>query len=156
MSTPCNGSWLKMLLAGLIAGVVLVGVSAYAMRITDARPFCSSCHPMQEAALTHKLSSHASLACNECHAPHNLLAKLPFKAKEGLRDFISNMQDKEAPLLPSVATRDVINENCKSCHVNTNTDVASMDAKPYCVDCHRNLAHMRSKPISTRTVAYDK
>lgn len=30
-----------------------------------------------------------------------------------------------------------------------------MDAKPYCVDCHRNMAHMRHKPISTRTVAYD-
>ncbi|MDO5536149.1 MAG: NapC/NirT family cytochrome c [Desulfovibrionaceae bacterium] len=155
-SAPRKGSWLKILLGGLIAGVVLVGVSAYAMRITDARPFCGSCHPMQEAALTHKLSSHASLACNECHAPHNLMAKLPFKAKEGLRDVIANFQGHDAPFQPSVATRDVINENCISCHINTNADVASMDAKPYCVDCHRNVAHMRSKPISTRTVAYDK
>jgi cytochrome c nitrite reductase small subunit len=156
MSTPCKGSPFKILLVGLIAGVILVGLSAYAMRITDSRPFCGSCHVMQEAALTHKLSSHASLACNECHAPHNLMAKLPFKAKEGLRDFVANMQGHEAPLLPSITTRDVINENCKSCHVDTNKDVASMDAKPYCVDCHRNLAHMRSKPVSTRMVADEK
>ena len=66
------------------------------------------------------------------------------------------MQGHEAPLLPSITTRDVINENCKSCHVDTNKDVASMDAKPYCVDCHRNLAHMRSKPVSTRMVADEK
>lgn len=153
MSTPGKRSWLTILLCGLIAGVVLVALSAYAMRVTDSRPFCASCHPMQEAAVTHKLSSHASLACNECHAPHNLLRKLPFKAKEGLRDFIANMQGKDAPFLPSIETRDVVNENCISCHVTTNENVASMDAKPYCVDCHRNLAHMRSKPVSTRMVA---
>ncbi len=153
MSAPCRGSWLKILLGGVAAGVVLIAVAAWGMRVTDSRPFCGSCHPMQEAALTHKLSSHASLACNECHAPSSLLSKLPFKAKEGARDFIANMQGKEAPLLPSLATRDVINENCKSCHVNTNAEVASMDAKPYCVDCHRNIVHMRSKPISTRMVA---
>jgi len=28
-----------------------------------------------------------------------------------------------------------------------------MDAKPYCVDCHRSAQHMRMKPISTRMVA---
>ena len=35
----------------------------------------------------------------------------------------------------------------------TNVNVASMDAKPYCVDCHRGMQHMRMKPISTRMVA---
>jgi hypothetical protein len=29
------------------------------------------------------MGTHAKLSCNECHAPHNLLAKLPFKAQEG-------------------------------------------------------------------------
>lgn len=101
------------------------------------------------------LSTHAKLACNECHAPHNLLAKLPFKAQEGLRDFMGNVSGKDIPRPLSARTRDVVNENCKACHFATNSEVASMDAKPYCVDCHRNMAHMRHKPISTRTVAYD-
>lgn len=105
--------------------------------------------------MTHKLSTHAKLACNECHAPHNLLAKLPFKAQEGLRDFMGNVSGKDIPRPLSARTRDVVNENCKACHFATNSEVASMDAKPYCVDCHRNMAHMRHKPISTRTVAYD-
>lgn len=155
MKKVCIRSWHKIFLGGLLAGVVLVAGLAWGMRVTDSRPFCASCHVMQEAAVTHKMSTHASLACNECHSPHNLLAKLPFKAREGLRDVIANAQGKDAPLLPGLATRDVINENCKSCHSATNSNVASMDAKPYCTDCHRNVAHMRSKPVSTRMVAHD-
>ncbi len=59
------------------------------MTATDQALFCGSCHSMSEAALTHKRSPHAKFACNECHAPHNLAAKLPFKAKEGARDIYS-------------------------------------------------------------------
>ena len=112
-------------------------------------------HIMEEAAVTQKKGTHARLACNECHAPHNLLVKLPFKAQEGLRDFWGNITGKDVPHPVSLHTRDVVNANCKACHAQTNVNVASMDAKPYCVDCHRNVAHMRMRPISTRTVAYE-
>lgn len=97
MGTPRTGPWLKVFLGGLAAGAALLAVMAFAMVSTDQRPFCASCHIMQEAAVTHKLSTHAKLACNECHAPHNLLAKLPFKAQEGLRDFMGNVSGKDIP-----------------------------------------------------------
>lgn len=155
MGTSRHGPWLKVFLGGLAVGVVLLAGSAIAMRTTDQRPFCTSCHIMQEAGLTHKMSTHANLACNDCHAPHNLIAKIPFKAQEGLRDVMGNMQGKDVPMPVSLHTKDVINTNCKSCHAMTNKSVASMEAKPYCVDCHRSVAHMRQKPISTRTVAND-
>lgn len=155
MGTSRHGPWLKIFLGGIAVGVVLLAGSAIAMRVTDQRPFCASCHVMQEAALTHKMSTHANLTCNECHAPHNLAAKIPFKAAEGLRDFTANMQGKDVPIPVSMRTKDVVNANCKSCHAMTNMNVASMEAKPYCVDCHRSVAHMRQKPISTRTVAND-
>ena len=151
MDTPRNGPWLKWLLVGVVAGVLLVAAGATAMRYTDSRPFCSSCHVMQEAALTHKQSPHANLACNECHAPTNLLVKLPFKAKEGLRDFVSNVQGNEAPLRAGIETRDVVDANCRACHRVTNQDV--MAAKPYCVDCHTGMAHQKKTPVSTRKVA---
>ena len=71
MGTPRNGPWLKVLLGGVAAGMVLLGVLAYAMTTTDQRPFCSSCHIMQEAAVTQKnqhllLKTHAvsSSKCN--------------------------------------------------------------------------------------------
>ena len=117
--SPRKCPWLKILLGGVALGVLVLAGLAWGMRVTDARPFCSSCHIMEQAARTHKLSPHAKLACNECHAP----------------------------------TKDVVNANCKACHFATNENVASMDAKPYCVDCHRSAQHMRMKPISTRMVA---
>lgn len=155
MGVPRNGPGLKLFLGGVALGVILLASAAGAMRMTDQRPFCGSCHIMQEAALTHKISTHANVACNECHAPSNLVAKIPFKAAEGTRDVLGNMAGNEVPIPVSMRTKDVVNANCKRCHTMTNMAVASMEAKPYCVDCHRSNAHMRQKPISTRTVAYE-
>ena len=145
-----HGPW-KMLLGGTVLGAVLVLLAAAGMQFSDARPFCSTCHVMRQAALTHSLSPHADLACNECHAPHNLLAKLPFKAREGLRDVVANIQGKEAPLLARLETREVVNANCRACHRVANEDV--MMAKPYCVDCHRAMAHQKKTPVSFREAA---
>lgn len=114
MGTPRHGPWLKWLAGGVVAGMALLGVLAYAMTTTDSRPFCSTCHIMEEAAVTQKKGTHARLACNECHAPHNLLVKLPFKAQEGLRDFWGNITGKDVPHPVSLHTRDVVNANCKA------------------------------------------
>ncbi|MDR0238680.1 MAG: NapC/NirT family cytochrome c [Deltaproteobacteria bacterium] len=153
MGTPRTGSGLKCLLSGVVLGVVLLAASAIVMRATDQRPFCSSCHLMETAAVTHKLSSHANVACDDCHAPVSLGARLSFKASSGLNDFVGNLSGKEISMPVSLRTKDVVNNNCKLCHAMTNLDVASMETKAYCVNCHRNVAHMRAKPISTRMVA---
>ncbi len=110
---------------------------------------------MREAAVTQKKGMHANLACNECHAPHALAAKLPFKAVAGMEDIIGNLQGKDIPIPPAKRHRDVINQNCINCHSPVNVKVASMAVKPYCTDCHRSVAHMRLNPISERTVGYD-
>ncbi|MDO5484362.1 MAG: NapC/NirT family cytochrome c [Desulfovibrionaceae bacterium] len=150
MATSKSGPW-KMLAAGTVLGAGLVLAAAVGMRFTDSRPFCSTCHVMREAALTHSQSPHARLSCNDCHAPQDLLDKLPFKAKEGLRDVVANVQGKEAPLLARLETREVVNANCRSCHAVTNQDV--MMAKPYCVDCHKGMAHQKKTPVSLREAA---
>ncbi len=155
MVSPGKRPWLKLFCGGVVLGAVLLGVSIYAMLSTDQRPFCATCHLMQEAAITHKLGTHADRSCNDCHAPHAILRKLPFKAQAGVMDFLGNLAGKDVPYPPSVATRDIVNENCIACHAQTNVNVASMDAKPYCVDCHRNVAHMRHQPLAQRTVAYE-
>ena len=154
MPKPRSGPWVKILLCGVLVGAGLFAVLACAMVNTDQRPFCTSCHIMAEAGVTHKMSTHANLACNDCHAPGNLMAKLPFKAREGLRDVIGNMNGSDVPLGAMLSTRAVVKANCIACHARTNVEVASMDVKPYCVDCHRNIAHMRKKPVSSRMVAY--
>ena len=152
--TSCSGLALKLTLLGVGLGVLFLAGMAFGMRVTDSRPFCGSCHIMNEAARTHKLSTHANLQCNECHAPQALLVKLPFKAMEGARDvFMNTWGTVELPILPALTTKNVVNANCIACHTMTNTNVASMDTKPYCVDCHRGVPHMRMKPVSTRMVA---
>ena len=155
MGTPRTGSGLKCLLGGVVLGVVLLVASAVVMRVTDQRPFCSACHVMATAAVTHKLSSHANQACNDCHTPVALGSKLSYKASAGLGDFVANLSGKDVSVPVSLRTKDVVNNNCRHCHAMTNMEVASMAAKKYCVDCHRNVAHMRKKPISTRMVAYE-
>jgi cytochrome c nitrite reductase small subunit len=143
------------LLPGVALGVALVACSAFAMRETDQRPFCASCHVMNTAAVTHKLSTHANQGCNDCHAPERIAGRLPFKAEGALRDFTANVSGAEIGIPVSSRTRDVVNNNCRRCHVMTNMDVSVMETKAYCVDCHRNIAHMRAKPVSTRMVAYE-
>ncbi len=153
MGATCHKPWLKFVLVGIVIGVGLLAAAAIAMQYTDQRPFCASCHVMNTAAVTHKMSTHANISCNSCHAPTNLLEKIPFKAAAGLKDFVSNLQGNDVPLNVGLSTKDVVNENCKSCHAMTNSGVASMEAKPYCVDCHRSVVHMHQKPISKRMVA---
>ncbi len=153
MGASRHGPWLKLVLVGIVIGVSTVATAAVMMRYTDNRPFCSSCHVMNRAAVTHKMSTHANVSCNSCHAPTNLLEKLPYKAAMAFKDVISNIQGKDVPVHVSLSTMDVVNENCKSCHAMTNINVASMEAKNYCIDCHRSVAHMRQKPISKRMIA---
>lgn len=145
----------KWLAGGLVLGVVLSGVFAWGLNATDQRQFCASCHLMQEAAVTQKMGPHANLTCNECHAPHALIAKIPFKAKAGFEDVTGNIAGKDLPIPPSQTQREVVQQNCIACHGPINKTVASMAVKSYCVDCHRSVAHMRFSPISQRTVGYE-
>ncbi len=147
--SPKLGVWVF----GIIIGSILTVGAGVGMQITDRRPFCASCHIMNEAAVTHKISAHGELSCNECHAPHDLAEKLPFKAVAGSKDVYFNLLGKiEMPLEAGENTRQVVNTNCKACHHMTNATVASMDVKGLCTDCHRNVQHMRMKPVSTRSV----
>ncbi|AGC50432.1 NapC/NirT family cytochrome c [Lawsonia intracellularis] len=148
--------WFKYLLGGFILGIIVIVGINWGMKVTDSRPFCASCHIMEQAAVTNKLSIHANLSCNDCHAPHELWRKIPFKAKEGIRDFYMNtIGNAQLPIIPGTETKEVVNENCKACHAISNMTVSSTEAKPYCVDCHRDMKHMHMQPISKRIVADD-
>jgi cytochrome c nitrite reductase small subunit len=143
-----------LLVLGLVIGFILFVGASIGMQVSDYRPFCSQCHVMKEAAVTQKMSNHAKLSCNECHAPHNLVKKLPFKAFIGTKDVYLNMFGNSVePVEAGEDTKQIVNTNCKTCHAVTNTLVSSMEVKGRCADCHRNVQHMRMKPISTRSVS---
>ncbi len=149
---PGGRRWRPLFLA-MVFGVALTVGAAIGMTATDQAVFCGSCHSMDEAALTHKLSAHAALACNECHAPHNLLAKIPFKAKEATRDVLATLTSSIPELIhPGEETRNVVQANCQRCHSATTAGVA-MQSKAYCTDCHRHVPHMPKLPIAKRSAA---
>jgi len=140
-------------LPSVLVGIALTVGAAVAMTGSDQAVFCGSCHSMSEAALTHKNSVHAKLACNECHAPHNLAAKIPFKAKEGTRDIIATATSKIPDLIhPGGETKQVTQENCQRCHSATTSTVV-MQSKKFCTDCHRHVPHTPKLPVSKRSAA---
>lgn len=149
---PGGRRWLYALLPA-IGGVVLTVGVALAMHTTDQAVFCGSCHSMAEAALTHKKSVHAKLACNECHAPYNIVVKIPFKTKEGMRDIYVTATSTIPDLIhPGGETRDVTQANCLRCHAETTSTVV-MQSKQYCTDCHRHVPHMPKIPVAERSAA---
>lgn len=145
-------SWWLALLAFAAGAASIIG-TALAMTTTDQARFCGSCHSMSEAALTHKSSVHAKLACNECHAPHNLVKKIPFKTREGTRDIFETVTSTVPDLIhPGDETLAVVQENCRRCHSAT-TQTVNMQAKAHCTDCHRHVPHSPKLPIAKRSAA---
>ncbi len=142
-----------MLLLTFVAGMIVMAGVGFAMNRTDQAAFCASCHVMSEAAWTHKMSIHADLACNECHTPHNIAQKLPFKTASGLHDITTNTFGSIADSIHATKdTKNVVQANCRRCHTAT-VQTVDMDVKPYCTDCHRSVPHNKKLPIDRRKAA---
>ena len=156
MSATKRGRGFAALVVGLFLGAGLLAVFGFAAGATDQRPFCAECHVMMPAAVTHQRSTHTNLNCNDCHLPKSIVYRYPYKAYIGLYDIMAEkIMDVSLPIRATDLMRDIINKNCKSCHAATNMEVASMGSKRYCTECHRNVPHQRTMPISTRIVAYE-
>ncbi|MCU0598695.1 MAG: NapC/NirT family cytochrome c [Desulfobacterales bacterium] len=147
-----GGIKFSVIIAIMFGAAIVIG-SSFAMTATDKSGFCGSCHSMSESSLTHSKSLHAKLACNECHAPHNIAVKIPFKSKEAMRDVTATMTKNIPDLIHAGGeTRDVVQKNCLRCH-GAVIEGVSMTAKPYCTDCHRNVPHAPRTPIAKRSAA---
>ncbi|AKS38810.1 nitrate/TMAO reductase membrane-bound tetraheme cytochrome C subunit [Anoxybacillus gonensis] len=128
----------------LFVGIVGTVAAAETLSYTDSAQFCSNCHIMNEAHDSFAASTHANIACNDCHLPHdNVVNKLVFKAKAGMTHvYFNTLGSKKIPkvLHATTASKDVINKNCISCHEATIQNV-SHDAKENCFSCHRDVPH---------------
>lgn len=126
--------------AGIVASVATVKVLAY----TDSPEFCASCHIMESAYTSFMDSTHAELACGDCHLPHDsMVNKYVFKAKSGIGHvYYNTLGEEDIPnvLLPTEGSKEAINGNCIECHESTLQNV-SHDAKDNCSDCHRAVPH---------------
>lgn len=133
-----------LLLIGVFAGVILSVVTVKVLDYTDSPEFCSSCHIMTQAHTSFTDSNHAELACADCHLPHDTLVnKYVNKAKAGIGHVYFNTLGVEQ--IPKVLhttenSKEIITENCISCHKNT-LDNVSHDAKDSCSSCHEAVPH---------------
>lgn len=133
-----------LLLIAVLAGIFISLATVKTMAYTDSPGFCNSCHTMNHVYTTFNDSTHEKLACNDCHLPHeNIAKKLFFKGRAGMTHvYFNSMGTSKIPDVIHASDRSmkVINENCISCHKSTVTNV-SHDAKENCVSCHRQVPH---------------
>lgn len=110
-----------LLAAGLATGLaVLVAVMSQAHSYLSDRPeVCINCHIMRPQYATWKASAHHTVAtCNDCHVPHeNLARKFAFKGEDGSRhSFIFTMRTEPQVIRIREAGMKVVQANCLRCH----------------------------------------
>ncbi|WP_316571023.1 NapC/NirT family cytochrome c [Neobacillus sp. YIM B06451] len=133
-----------LIFAALFAGIVLSAVTMKTLAYTDSPNFCQSCHIMDSAYGSFTDSTHSTLSCNDCHLPHdNVAKKLVFKGKAGMGHMYFNTLGKDK--IPNVLhatekTEMVVEQNCITCHESTLTNIEH-DAKESCTTCHRTVPH---------------
>jgi len=145
-----------MKIALLIVVVALAAVMITGMYVTDFTAYlgnnpttCNNCHVMDNVYEGWYHAGHKEwTTCNECHTPHELIPKYYVKAKSGYHhvtafvtgNYPANIRAKEA-------SRRVVQENCKRCHVDTIQDLdwemaySLGEEERYCFECHRSVAH---------------
>lgn len=123
------------------------------MQVTSTDWFCASCHINAEAVRTWKASPHKGTHCSDCHAPHDFVDKLYFKATTGVREayinFLGTPNKKPGAGKPS-------DQNCVRCHPleKVKKGTAALGVKFFhakcpkgdsknCATCHFNTAHVK-------------
>lgn len=136
--------WLGVLFIGLFVGIFVSIGTAQTLEYTDSAEFCKSCHIMNNVYDSFEDSTHAELACADCHLPHDsVISKYTFKAKSGMSHVYFNTAGAEKipeVLHPTVDSKEAINQNCISCH-NSTLDNVAHDAKESCTSCHQSVPH---------------
>lgn len=132
---------LYIIAAGGVAFVILFWAG---LAFTSGPGFCGSCHIMKPYKASHAESKHMGISCSECHVPHALLSKIPYKIKSGTRDIIHTISRSYPPVLSlKDDSKQILLTNCRGCHEATLERVGiAMNAKP-CYECHRNIVHPR-------------
>ncbi len=133
-------------LGGVVLGIVLTATAITVIESTDSPEFCSGCHIMDSAFGSFSTSNHATLDCNDCHAPsESFFVKMTFKARAGMGHMYMNTigrGDIPDVLHATSESSEVVVSNCIRCHAPSLAEV-SHDAKERCADCHRSVPHGR-------------
>lgn len=110
---------------------------------------CKNCHIMNDQYDGwEKASHHAVAACNDCHAPKELIPKYLVKAESGfLHSKGFTLNDFHEPIRIRPSSKAVLNANCLRCHEGLVGEImthhgASLQAID-CTHCHIVVGHGR-------------
>ncbi|MBM4422855.1 MAG: cytochrome c nitrite reductase small subunit [Chloroflexi bacterium] len=134
---------------GVLALVIVAGtlmyVSDFTVYLGNDPTTCNNCHVMDAAYEGWFHSPHKLWAnCNDCHTPHDLIPKYIVKAQNGFNHVSAfTLGNIPSAIRAKESTREIVQENCVRCHINTVDSVADgqMDSERYCFECHRDIAH---------------
>lgn len=144
-------------LPGLISCLVLgagVGMGSYTFKYAEGGSYfsndpkaCVNCHVMREPYDGwQKASHHAVATCNDCHVPHDFIAKYIAKAEDGFwhsKGF--TFQDFHEPIRIKPKNARILQENCLSCHQDIVQEIvrhgSAGDESNNCVRCHASVGH---------------
>lgn len=152
-----------IIVLGILLGLILyiIKISNAVSYLSDEPSTCVNCHIMAPQYATWSHSSHREVTnCNDCHVPHNnILNKYYFKAKDGIRHAtIFTLRAEPQVIQIHQAGINVVQENCKRCHLYLNKEVSSIKATginslhgagKLCWDCHREVPHGRVNSLSS-------
>src|SRR5574338_375565 len=111
-----------VLIIGLIALVVVVGVGMWATNFTvylgDDPPTCNNCHVMDAVYEGWYHSKHQYWATYvDCQTPHSFIPKYLYKAKSGMNHVTTfDLDHIPVPLQAAEDTQQIIQANRIRCH----------------------------------------
>lgn len=144
-------------IGGVTLGLCLL--FAYLLRmhtyiIGDDPAACVNCHIMSPYYATWMHSSHGRDAtCNDCHVPHqNIAKKYFFKGMDGMKHVAYFVSHSERQAIHAEeGSAEVIMDNCIRCHSQLNQELVKTGRIDFmqaqcgkgkaCWDCHRNVPH---------------
>jgi cytochrome c nitrite reductase small subunit len=137
---------------GLAAGIgfftfVYAHGAAY---MTNDPAACANCHVMgEEYGAWMKGPHHTVAVCNDCHTPHNVLAKYAIKARNGFwHSYYFTRGKFPEPIRITGLNRRVTEGACRHCHGALVHGLTARDengdgegGELSCIHCHASVGH---------------
>lgn len=143
----------RSLIVGTAIGIA-AGVGGFtfiyakgASYLTSDPAACMNCHIMKEQFDGWSRSSHHQVAaCNDCHAPHNLIGKYATKAENGFwHSYAFTTGRFHEPIQITERNRRVTENACRHCHADVVQAIDGPHRKGQelsCIPCHRSVGHL--------------
>ncbi|WP_135075343.1 NapC/NirT family cytochrome c [Terasakiella sp. SH-1] len=161
----------KLLLVGLVAGIVFWGGFNWSLELTNTESFCISCHEMEQnpyreyVGTVHDANASGVRAtCPDCHVPRPWIYKIQRKIQAsnelwhkmlGTIDTREKYEDQRLKMATREWKRMKASDSreCRNCHNFMSMDVSKQNRRARnrhleaqedgktCIDCHKGIAH---------------